>query len=193
VTASVVAVLGYAGVDDLDLVGVHAVLAKGGLPVRIVAGPPTFPTSGGLILAAGAGLDALATATAVVVPGGRGAATAATDPAIQTALAGALRSGARMYGVCTGSLILAAAGLAGHRLAVHGAKRDLLRGLGVAEIGVGLVRSGPVCTVGGDRRASVKSVDLGFEILADLAPHMVAEVQARMELDPGRVASEAAA
>ena len=49
-----------------------------------------------------------------------------------------------------------------------------------------LVRDGRITTVGGDRRASVKSADLALQLLADLAPHLLEPVCARMEMEPGR-------
>ena len=158
-----------------------------GLEVRIAASAPRITASGGARFGAQAGLEAVPAADAVVVPGGRGARSAAGDEALGRALRDAYAAGAALYGVCSGTLLLAAAGLTrGRRVAAHHAKRDDLPGSLAGEVTSGLVRDGRITTVGGDRRASVKSADLALQLLADLAPHLLEPVCARMEMEPGR-------
>jgi putative intracellular protease/amidase len=194
VTALRVAVVAYPLVDELDLFGSHAVLAKAaaahpGLSVEMAAREPWITGSAGVSIAVPRSLETVAAADAVVVPGGRGARQAADDADLLDALRAAAAHGATLYGVCTGSLVIAATGLAaGKRLAVHGDKHRLLTPYAVGEVSAGLVRDGAIVTVGGDMSASVKAVDLAFQLLYDLAPQLVGAVRARMELLPGRTA-----
>ncbi|GGM53947.1 hypothetical protein GCM10012275_26380 [Longimycelium tulufanense] len=200
-TARVV-VLAYPGVDELDLFGAFAVLAKAAtvgaagagddgpaLAVRLAAATSPVTASAGTTFDVGMGLDALAGAAAVVVPGGRGASDASADSRLLAALRMAAAGGTHVYSVCSGAFVVAAAGLAeGRHIAVHHAKRAQLTGVG--EVVAGLVRDGDLCSVGGDPAPSVKSVDLAFQVLADLAPDLVEPVSARTEIQPGRTPAE---
>ncbi|MFM0626831.1 DJ-1/PfpI family protein [Paraburkholderia xenovorans] len=192
-----VVVLAYEGVDELDLFGAWSVLKKAEevvpLPsessVRVrLAGP-----SGSVIGSAGTSftvpfeLDVLVGATAIVVPGGKGARQAADSDAIRGALSDAIDLGARVYGICTGALIIASTGKAsGSCLAIHRNKREALLDFPVNDVRTGLVHDGPFLTVGGDDAPSVKSVDLGLAVLRDIAPYAMDPVRARMEISGGR-------
>ncbi|MDX8031048.1 DJ-1/PfpI family protein [Lentzea sp. BCCO 10_0856] len=187
-----VVVLAYPRVDELDLFGAYSVLAKAAprFDVRIAARDEQVTGSGGVTFTAGTDLAAVESADAVVVPGGRGAVDAAADAGLREVLRAADSRGAAMYGVCSGTLLIAAAGLAdGRRVAVHHGKRELLRAHPVGDVVSGLVRDGRVSTVGGDHRDSVKSVDLAFALLADFAADLVEPISTRMETRPGRRAS----
>ncbi|KVK73685.1 short-chain dehydrogenase [Burkholderia sp. MSMB1498] len=198
-----VILLAYDGVDALDLFGVHAVLAKasavtapdGAAPLRvaIAAASRVITTSCGIDLSCGAPLDTLDHARAIVVPGGRGAAAAARHPSLATLLARAHMRGAAIYVVCSGALLVAAAGIAnGRRLAIHHDKQQWLRDVAPSvEPAAGLIADGRLCSVGGDASPSTKATDLAFQLLADFAPYAVAPVAARMELRPGRGAAAA--
>jgi AraC family transcriptional activator FtrA len=196
-----IVLLAYQDVDELDLFGAYAVLAKAAsldspvprLDVRIAARLSQITSSGGVSFRVEDGLEVAALADALVVPGGRGAQRAAGDPALVAVLQSAASRGAALYGVCSGTLIIAAAGLARERqLAFHHAKRHLLRGYQVGAVTGGLVRDGQITSVGGNLRSSVKSADLAFRLLADFAPGTVSAVCARMELSPGRSLAEPA-
>lgn len=188
-TPACVILVAYPQVDELDLFGAHAVLAKARprLDVCIAAREDHVTTSGGVTVVVPKRLDVLARADAVVVPGGRGAQAAAADPGLRAALLAASRRHAAFYAVCSGVLILAAARLAtGYRVAVHHAKRDLLRDHQVGDIASGFVRDRGLCSVGGDRAPSVKSVDLAFALLTDLAADQLDAISTGMEIAPGR-------
>ncbi|MFC0435087.1 DJ-1/PfpI family protein [Kutzneria buriramensis] len=184
-----VVLLAYPGVDELDLFGAYAVLAKA-VDARITAARPQVTGSAGILFAATDGLSVAADADALVVPGGRGARDAAADPELLHVLRAAGSRGTAVFSVCSGALLVAAAGLAaGRRLAVHRNKRTLLAGYPVGEVVTGLVRDGQLRSVGGDRQASVKAVDIAFRVLAEFAPDTVDAVSARTEILPGRVPS----
>jgi transcriptional regulator GlxA family with amidase domain len=113
---------------------------------------------------------------------------AAEDAGLAASLRDAFVSGAALYGVCSGTILLAAAGLTRRRrVAVHHGKREQLAGSLVGEVTSGLVKDGRITTVGGDRQTSVKSADLAFQLLADFTPHLLDAVCARLEVEPGRV------
>jgi transcriptional regulator GlxA family with amidase domain len=188
-----VALLAFPQVDELDLFGAHAVISKAasvdprGLEVYVAARQQEVTTSGGLVFHATEPLEAVHCADAVVVPGGGGARCAAADVELLDALRTAADRGARIYGVCSGTLVIAAAGLAkAKRVAFHHGKHELLLQYPVGSVEAGLVRDGDLCTVGGDLRESVKAVDVAFALLSDLAPDAVGAISARMELSPGR-------
>ncbi|MFF5565773.1 DJ-1/PfpI family protein [Streptomyces sp. NPDC012623] len=196
-TGTLIAVLAYPGVDELDLFGGYAILAKAGsvahaegltpLTAVIAAQAPEIRGSAGVTFRAQEDLTAVEHAQAVVVPGGRGATAAAGEPQLHQALHRAGQGNARLYSVCSGALVLAGAGLAqGRTLAIHAAKHTQLTGQSTVRAAGGLVRDGRYCSVGGDLRDSVKSVDLAFALLADLRPELVEPVSRRTEITAGR-------
>ncbi|WP_337832955.1 DJ-1/PfpI family protein [Pseudonocardia sp. TMWB2A] len=183
-----VTVLVYPGIDELDLFGVHSVLAKATprLEVRIASQLAEVRSSGGVTFTVPHRLDEVRRAHALVVPGGRGARDASADGELVEAVRDAARGAALLYAVCTGVLVIAAAGLArGRRVAIHRGKTDLLHGYEVGAVAAGLIRDGPLRTVGGIRRESVKAVDLAFSVLQDFVPDLVEPIADRIETDPG--------
>ena len=124
-TRSVV-ILGFPGVQALDLVGPHdvftgaAMLTEGGYQVRVVStdGHPVS-TATGLAFVAEAmpepnDIDTL------VIPGGAGVDAARDDPATMAWIAQAVASSRRVVSVCTGAFLAAQAGLLdGHRATTH--------------------------------------------------------------------------
>ncbi|GAU66483.1 hypothetical protein SSP35_03_01310 [Streptomyces sp. NBRC 110611] len=199
---TLIAVLAYPGVDELDLFGGYALLAKAGSVAEETGAPPVTAVitaeepevrgSAGVTFRAQEELSVVERAQAVVVPGGRGASAAAETPRLQRFLRRADERDARLYSVCSGALVLAGAGLAeGRALAIHAAKRTQLTERGAVRAADGLVRDGRICSVGGDVRDSVKSVDLAFALLADLRPELVEPVTRRTEIGPGREARQA--
>lgn len=200
-----VRVLAFPEVDDLDLMGAYAVLSKAAelsragagrrLDVAIAAEQPQLATAGGLRFQAQAGLADADRVDVVLVPGGRGIARLLDSAPHLDYLRTAYQHGAAVYSVCSGALLVAAAGLAdGATLAIHAAKRDKLAGVADCTAGAGLIRDRGLTSVGGTRAGSVKSVDLALQLLADLGAEpaaglptgLLAELLSRMELDQGR-------
>lgn len=198
-----VRVLAFPEVDDLDLMGAYAVLSKAAelsragqgprLDVAIAADRPDLRTAGGLRFQAQTGLADADQAGAVLVPGGRGIGRMLDSAPYLDYLRTARQHGAALYSVCSGALLVAAAGLAdGATLAIHAAKRRQLADVADCTVGAGLIRNGGLTSVGGTRGSSVKSVDLALQLLADLAAcaasgaGLLPELLARMELDQGR-------
>ncbi|HEX3837177.1 MAG TPA: DJ-1/PfpI family protein [Steroidobacteraceae bacterium] len=116
------------------------------------------------------------------VPGGFGTVAAMEDRAFISELA-RLGAGARyVTSVCTGSLLLAAAGLLhGKRAACHWAWRDLLPAFGVAPDAARVVRDGNVITGGG----VTAGIDMALTVMAEVAGIDYAQaVQLSLEYAP---------
>ena len=118
----------------------------------------------------------------ICVPGGVGATKVAQD----TDFTGHIRRlglGARyITSVCTGSLILGAAGLLkGRRAACHWAYAELLSYFGAVHDPARVVRDGNIITGGG----VTAGIDFAFTVLAEVAGEAVAQtVQLGLEYAP---------
>ncbi|MEV0686311.1 DJ-1/PfpI family protein [Nocardia sp. NPDC050378] len=129
-----VAVLTYPGMTALDAVGPYEVLRF--MPeanVRFVWHQvgPVITDSGSLVLGATHTLDETAHPDIVVVPGGPAATVVAADESVLAWLRGVHETSTWTTSVCTGALILAAAGLLDGRPATtHWAAQSLLATLG---------------------------------------------------------------
>lgn len=190
-----VAIVAYDGVDELDLAGALAPLAKAGdvlLPdVELktdVVGPGPFQGSSGLLITPDrtfADLCDFAALDAIVLPGGKGAATAAQDPALSGFVLGARAAGVPFYAVCSGVLILRDLHLLnGLCVAIHGQKRQLLAASG-CKVESGVVRDQWLLSAGGFGPGDgPKGAEIAFHVLQDLAPDRVRAVANRMELWP---------
>ena len=152
----------FDGFDELDAIGPFEVLRNAAtvvedLDVRLVgaAGAGTVTASHGLRLVVDEGLSG--DADLVIVPGGgwndrasQGARAEAERGELPGRLAELHAGGARMGAVCTGGMLLAAAGLTEGRPAVthHGALDDL-RASGAEVIDARVVDDGDLVTAGG--------------------------------------------
>jgi transcriptional regulator GlxA family with amidase domain len=119
----------------------------------------------------------------LVVPGGYGTVHAMTDALLLAELRRLGGAARHVVSICTGSLVLAAAGLlAGHRAACHWAWRDLLaRFPGVTPDAARIVHDGNRWTGGG----VTAGIDLALAVLADLAGEELAQaVQLALEYAP---------
>jgi cyclohexyl-isocyanide hydratase len=116
------------------------------------------------------------------VPGGYGTVTAIEDPAYLSALRQLGRQARYVTSVCTGSLLLAAAGLLhGKRAACHWAWRGLLAEFGVTADPARVVRDGNVITGGG----VTAGIDMALTVMAEVAGRDYAEaVQLAIEYAP---------
>ncbi|HEX5872175.1 MAG TPA: DJ-1/PfpI family protein [Longimicrobium sp.] len=199
--APLVGILAYPGVDELDLAGVYAVLRKAGEmppapPLRaVLLGPPgEVECSQGLRIHPHAPFADAAGCDALVLPGGRGAPEAAEDGACAAALRAHVAAGRPVYTVCSGAWLLEGAGvLPDGPVAVHHARAEAFTRRTGRPAARGMATSGWLCSVGGEPEGGyVKSVEMGFRVLADLCPEAVDYVAARLECAP-RLAGAAAA
>lgn len=189
-----IVLVGFDGVQSLDLAGPADAFAGASElapePYEVVVAavrPGRLETSGPLTLWADRGLDELdGPLDTVLVAGGRGSHAAARDPALIRWLADAAGRTRRMGSVCTGSFVLAAAGLLdGRRATTHWAWcAELSRKF--PQIAVDpepvFVRDGPVVTSAGvtagiDLALALIEEDWGQEVARTVARYLVVYVQ----------------
>jgi putative intracellular protease/amidase len=173
----------YPGVTQLDFTGPHQVLSRApNARVQVGSLGGRDIEAEGLKFTGLADLAAIARCDVLLVPGG----AAATEAGLDTAFMAEIRrlgAGARyLTSVCTGSLILGAAGLLkGRRAATHWAWRELLPLFGATVDEGRVARDGNVVTGGG----VTAGVDFAFVLLAELAGEAVAKsVQLGLEYAP---------
>lgn len=174
----------YPGVTQLDFTGPLELLWRiPGARCRLasVAGG-TLATDTGLAFAELERLDAIEACTILCVPGGYGTIAALNDDAYVGHVRRLGQTARYVTSVCTGSLLLAAAGLLrGKRAACHWAWRDALTAFGVTPDPARVVRDGHVLTGGG----VTAGIDLALTIIAEVAGRDVAEaIQLGVEYAP---------
>ncbi|MEZ5937336.1 MAG: DJ-1/PfpI family protein [Hyphomonadaceae bacterium] len=163
----------YDGMTHLDFTGPHQVLSRIPRATTLVAS-----RDGGEIHADGLAftdvhrLADIEHCDILCVPGGVNALKVAQDEIFLAELR-RLSSGARyLTSVCTGSLILAAAGLLkGKRAACHWAWRHHLADLGAIPDDARVVRDGNIFTGGG----VTAGIDFAFTLLEEICGHDIAE------------------
>jgi cyclohexyl-isocyanide hydratase len=174
----------YPDITQLDFTGPFEVLRR--MPnTRLVVASRTggeLVADSGLVFGGLAKLSDIERCDLICVPGGRGQAAAVRDEAFVGEVR-RLGFGARyITSVCTGSLILAAAGLIrGKRAACHWAWRELLAGAGAIPDPGRVVRDGNVISGGG----VTAGIDFALTVAAELMGAEVAQaIQLGIEYDP---------
>lgn len=157
----------YPEVTHLDFTGPHQVLSRAPDTEVIVASMGGGDvTCEGLTFTGLADLAAIERCDLICIPGGFGATTAMLDEAFMGEIRRLGASATYLTSVCTGSLILAAAGfLGGKRAACHWAWRELLEPFGAIVDEARVVRDGNIITGGG----VTAGIDFAFVVLAELA------------------------
>ncbi len=187
-----VVMLAFEGAQILDITGplqmfagVNAGLGYSAYELSIAArrkGP--FTTSSGMKLVADAAYDApglLRGIDTLIVSGGEGTDGALADPALLSAVKAGARSARRIASVCSGSLILAAAGLLdGKRATTHWGRMDQLAGFPnvTVERDAIYVRDGRIWTSAGvtagmDLALAMIREDHGDRLALSIARHHV--------------------
>ena len=118
----------------------------------------------------------------LVVPGGTGVDRAMLDPDWLDYVRRETGRASYVFGVCTGSLLLAAAGvLEGRRAGAHWQARDLLSRFGVTPSDERMTVDGKFYTSGG----VTSGIDMALKVVADVAGEDVARrIQLAVEYDP---------
>jgi transcriptional regulator GlxA family with amidase domain len=169
----------------LDAVGPYDVLTRlPGATVRLVAVQPGphHTEDGGLGLVADTPLDDLPAPDVVVVPGGVGEAAVRGEHPLLSWLRAADRSTTWTTSVCTGSLILGAAGLLrGRRATSHWTALGELGAFGAVATDERVVVDGKYVTAAGVS----SGIDMALWLAAQLADRATAEaIQLAIEYDP---------
>ena len=174
----------YPGLTQLDFTGPHTVFSRLPNTEVIVASLPGGPiaSDGGLTFAGTRPMADIARCDLLFFPGGLATTDVINDLAFMAEV-GRLASGARyLTSVCTGSLILAAAGLLrGKRAACHWAWRDMLSPFGAIPDPARVVRDGDILTGGG----VTAGIDFALVVAAELAGEDFAQwIQLVLEYAP---------
>jgi putative intracellular protease/amidase len=180
-----IAILLYDRFTTLDAVGPYEVLSR--LPdTRVVfaaarPGPVTADT-GMLSLVAGAAIADVPHPDIVLVPGGPGQEQQMADGPVHQWLRDADASSSWTTSVCTGSLILGAAGLlAGRKATSHWLALDQLPGYGAEPVSERVVMDGKYITAAGVSAG----IDMALELAGRIAGGAAAQtIQLMIEYDP---------
>jgi transcriptional regulator GlxA family with amidase domain len=172
-------------ITALDAIGPYEVLSRlPGAKVSFIAKQPgpKRTENGMLALVADYALSELTEPDVIVVPGGNGTRALVEDEEMLDWLRHAHRHSSWTTSVCTGSLLLAAAGiLDGLTATTHWLQYDLLRPYGVTPIEERVVREGKIITAAGVSAG----IDMALTLAAEIAgPELAQAIQLGIEYDP---------
>jgi putative intracellular protease/amidase len=179
------AILLYDGFTALDAIGPYEVLSRlpGARATFVASEPGPVRTDNGMLsLVAERSLQEVPAPEIILVPGGPGEVAArAGGPALEW-LRRAHETSAWTTSVCTGSLILASAGLLqGKRATSHWLALDKLAELGAEAVAERVVFDGKLVTAAGVSAG----IDMALTLAAQIAGEEVAQaIQLGIEYDP---------
>ncbi len=158
----------YPNLTQLDFTGPHQVLSRLPGATTIVASRDggEIEAEGGLVIGRTRKLSEIERCDLICVPGGSAATETALDEEFVSQVRRLALGASYITSVCTGSLILGAAGLLqGKRAACHWAWRGLLTEFGAIPDPARVVRDGNIFTGGG----VTAGIDFAFTMLAEIA------------------------
>lgn len=173
----------YPGMTHLDFTGPHQFISRMPDSVTIIASPAGGEVpADGLVFAATVPIAGIERCDLLCVPGGSNALDWALDPDFVGQIRRLAASARYVTSVCTGSLILGAAGLlSGKRAACHWAWRDLLPAFGAIPDPARVVRDGNLITGGG----VTAGIDFALTVLAEIGGDDLARtIQLGLEYAP---------
>jgi transcriptional regulator GlxA family with amidase domain len=180
-----IAILIFDGLTALDAIGPYEVLSRlPGAELRFVAKEPgqKRTDTGALGVQADFAFPDLPAPDVVLVPGGEGNRPLMRDSEVLDWLRVAHESSTWTTSVCTGALVLGAAGiLDGKRATTHWAFLDRLSELGAEPVTERVVEDGKVITAAGVSAG----IDMALTLAARIAGNEVAQaIQLGIEYDP---------
>lgn len=180
-----IAILVYDGFTALDAIGPYEVLRSApGWEVEFVAEErgEVRTDSGAVGLSADRSLDEVTAADVVLVPGGPGSRELMQDEELLSWLREIDRATTWTTSVCTGSLLLAAAGLLeGRRATGHWLFLEPLREHGAEPVGGRYVEDGKVITAAGVSAG----IDMALYLVGrEAGPEVAQAIQLGIEYDP---------
>jgi cyclohexyl-isocyanide hydratase len=139
-------------------------------------------TDTGLVVQPDADFNTASRYELFAVPGGPGTDDALLDPKIVGFVRDRANAAAYIFGICTGSLLLGAAGvLRGRRAGSHWRARDLLSRFGAIPSDDRMTIDGNIYTSGG----VTAGIDMALRVVAAVAGDEVAQqIQLQIEYDP---------
>src|SRR5688572_23453146 len=157
----------WPGMTHLDFTGPHQFLSRAPNSQTIVASPlGGIVEADGLVFADTMRIADVRSCDLICVPGGVGATKVAQDAAFVGEIRRLAKGTRYITSVCTGSLILGAAGLLkGRRAACHWAYAELLPLFGAIHDDARVVRDGNIITGGG----VTAGIDFALTVLAEIA------------------------
>ena len=168
----------FPNMTQLDLTGPYEVLARlpGAETLLLWKDLEPVRSEHGLTILPMATLASCPPLDLVFVPGGAGINPLLEDAEILGFLRRVAADARYVVGVCTGSLVLGAAGLLrGRRAATHWMSRDMLRSFGAEPVAERVVADGKLYTGGG----VTAGIDVALTVAAEIAGRAVAEDPAR--------------
>jgi putative intracellular protease/amidase len=180
-----IAILLFDRFTALDAVGPYEVLSRlpGASLEFLAAEPGPVSTDNGMLtLLAERSIDDVSRADIVLAPGGPGEVAARAGGRVLEWLRAIHETTTWTTSVCTGSLLLGAAGLlAGKRATSHWLALEDLRGLGAEAVSERVVFDGKIVTAAGVSAG----IDMALALAARVAGEQVAQaIQLGMEYDP---------
>lgn len=174
----------YPGVTQLDFTGPHEVLSRlpGARCILASTAGGEMEADGGLVFARVRRLADIERCDLLCVPGGFGTIEAIEDQALLAEIRRLAGTARYVTSVCTGALVLGAAGLLqGKRATTHWAWRDALAAFGAIPSPGRVVRDGNIVTGGG----VTAGIDFGLTVMAEVAGAEYAQaVQLGIEYAP---------
>jgi putative intracellular protease/amidase len=180
-----IAILIFDGLTALDAIGPYEVLSRiPGVEVRFVATDAGLKRTdtGSLGINADLGIADIPDPDIVLVPGGEGNRPLMSDTGALDWLRSAHGATTWTTSVCTGALVLGAAGiLKGKRATTHWAYLDRLRDLGADPVAERVVEDGKIITGAGVSAG----IDMALTLASRIAGETVAQaIQLGIEYDP---------
>jgi cyclohexyl-isocyanide hydratase len=179
-----IGILIYPNVTQLDATGPAQVLARvpGASLHMIWKTREPIPTDAGFSIVPNTTFADCPKLDVICVPGGGGQVALMTDPETLDFLRKQAETARYVTSVCTGSLVLGAAGLLkGYRSACHWAWREMLGDFGAIPVAERVVRDRNRISGGG----VTAGIDFGLTVAAELAGEEVARsIQLVLEYDP---------
>lgn len=171
----------------LDAIGPHEVLSRlpGATIHRVAKQPGPIQTDSGLILIADSPLSEISRADVLLIPGAGNATTLRDHPEILEWVRKIDKTTTWTTSVCTGSLILGAAGiLSGVRATTHWAVFDRLKPLGAIPTHGRVIEDGKIMTAAGVSAG----IDMALQLAVKIAGVPFAQaVQLGIEYDPAPI------
>ena len=174
----------FPAVTQLDLTGPYEVLVRmPGARIELVAATMDPVVSDrGLTIMPTKTMEGAPACDLLVVPGGPGTDDAILDPDWVGFVRAQAAKARWIFGICTGSLLLGAAGLLrGRRSGGHWLARDLLTQFGATVSDDRMVVDGNIFTSGG----VTAGIDMALRVVAEIAGEEEAKrIQLQIEYDP---------